>query len=124
MEIRVLEYYISIVEHKSITRAAEALHISQSTLSRQIMDMEDRLGVTLFERGRREISLTEDGDFLYQRAKEIIQLADDTEKKIHAGQSLSGTLRIGIGDVLMDRQTTMSLSPCGLKASKGCAHEI
>jgi DNA-binding transcriptional LysR family regulator len=98
MEIRVLEYYISIVNHKSITRAAEALHISQSTLSRQIMDMEDRLGVTLFERGRREISLTEDGDFLYQRAKEIVQLANDTEKKIHAGQSLSGTIRIGIGE--------------------------
>ena len=98
MEIRVLEYYISIVDHKSITRAAEALHISQSTLSRQIMDMEERLGVTLFERGRREISLTEDGDFLYQRAKEIVKLANDTEKKIHAGQSLSGTLRIGIGE--------------------------
>ena len=98
MEIRVLEYYISIVNHKSITRAAEALHISQSTLSRQIMDMEERLGVTLFERGRREISLTEDGDFLYQRAKEIVQLASDTEKKIHAGQSLSGTIRIGIGE--------------------------
>lgn len=98
MEIRVLEYYISIVEHKSITRAAEALHISQSTLSRQIMDMEDDLGVTLFERGRREITLTEDGDFLYQRAKEIVQLTADTEAKIHAGQSLSGTLRIGIGE--------------------------
>ena len=98
MEIRVLEYYIAIVEHKSITRAAEALHISQSTLSRQIMDLEDRLGVTLFERGKREISLTEDGDFLYQRAKEIVQLAGDTEEKIHAGQSLSGTLRIGIGE--------------------------
>ena len=98
VEIRVLEYYISIVNNKSITRAAEALHISQSTLSRQIMDMEDRLGVTLFERGRREISLTEDGDFLYQRAKEIVQLATYTEKKIHAGQSLSGTIRIGIGE--------------------------
>jgi DNA-binding transcriptional LysR family regulator len=98
MEIRVLEYYISIVNHKSITRAAEALHISQSTLSRQIMDMEDRLGVTLFERGRREISLTEDGDFLYQRAKDIVQLASDTEKKILAGKSLSGTIRIGIGE--------------------------
>ena len=98
MEIRVLEYYISIVERKSITRAADALFISQSTLSRQIMDMEKELGVVLFERGPREISLTEDGDFLYQRAKEIIQLARDTEYKIHAGQSLSGTIRIGIGE--------------------------
>lgn len=111
MEIRVLEYYISIVDHKSITRAAEALHISQSTLSRQIMDMEDRLGVILFERGRREISLTEDGDFLYQRAKEIVQLADDTEKKILAGQSLSGTLRIGIGEGSVNELILSSIRP-------------
>lgn len=86
------------MEQKSITRAANALHISQSTLSRQIMDMEDRLGVTLFKRGRREISLTEDGEFLYQRAKEIVQLADATESNLMAGQTLSGTLRIGIGE--------------------------
>lgn len=98
MEIRVLEYYIAIVEHKSISRAATVLHISQSTLSRQIMDLEEQLGVTLFNRGRREITLSEDGDFLYQRAKEIIQLATDTEEKIMAGQTLSGTLRIGIGE--------------------------
>lgn len=111
MEIRVLEYYISIVDHKSITRAAEALHISQSTLSRQIMDLEDRLGVTLFERGRREISLTEDGDFLYQRAKEIVQLADDTEKKILTGQSLAGTLRIGIGEGSVNELILSSVHP-------------
>lgn len=111
MEIRVLEYYISIVDHKSITRAAEALHISQSTLSRQIMDLEERLGVTLFERGRREISLTEDGDFLYQRAKEIVQLADDTEKKILTGQSLAGTLRIGIGEGSVNELILSSIRP-------------
>lgn len=111
MEIRVLEYYISIVEHKSITQAANALHISQSTLSRQIMDMEEELGVTLFERGRREISLTEDGDFLYQRAKEIVQLADDTEDRIQAGQSLSGTIRIGIGEGSVNELVLSSVRP-------------
>ena len=111
MEIRVLEYYISIVEHKSITRAADALFISQSTLSRQIMDMEKELGVVLFERGRREISLTEDGDFLYQRAKEIVQLASDTEKKIHAGQSLSGNIRIGIGEGSVNELILSAVQP-------------
>lgn len=111
MEIRVLEYYISIAEHKNITRAAEILHISQSTLSRQIMNMESELGVTLFERGRREIILTEDGEFLYQRAKEIVQLADDTEKKIHAGQSLAGTLRIGIGEGSVNELILSSIQP-------------
>ena len=111
MEIRVLEYYIGIVEHKSISRAAEALYISQSTLSRQIMDMEKELGVVLFERGKREISLTEDGDFLYQRAKEIVQLASDTEKKIHAGQSLSGTIRIGIGEGSVNELILSAVQP-------------
>lgn len=111
MEIRVLEYYISIVENKSITGAANALHISQSTLSRQIMDLEDNLGVTLFERGKREISLTEDGDFLYQRAREIVRLADDTAEKIHAGQSLSGTIRIGIGEGSVNELILSSLQP-------------
>ena len=111
MEIRVLEYYIAIVENRSITHAADALHISQSTLSRQIMDMEDKLGVTLFERGKREISLTEDGDFLYQRAKEIVRLAGDTESKILAGQSLSGTLRIGIGEGSVNKLILSSLQP-------------
>ena len=111
MEIRVLEYYISIVDHKSITRAADALHISQSTLSRQIMDLEEELGVVLFERGRREISLTEDGDYLYQRAREIVQLANDTEAKIHAGQSLSGTLRIGIGEGSVNQLILSAVRP-------------
>lgn len=98
MEIRVLEYFIAIAEYKSITSAANAIHISQSTLSRQIMDLEEKLGVTLFERGKREITLTEDGEFLLQRAREIVDLAFDTEEKIHAGQSLSGNIRIGIGE--------------------------
>jgi DNA-binding transcriptional LysR family regulator len=98
MEVRVLKYYLSIIDHKSISRAARSLHISQSTLSRQIMDLEEELGVTLFERGRRDITVTEDGGFLYQRAKEIIRLVGDTEEKILAGQSLNGTLRIGIGE--------------------------
>ena len=98
MELRVLEYFIAIVDHKSITQAAHSLYISQSTLSRQIADLENQLGVTLFERGRRKISLTEDGDFLYQRAKEIVQLASDTEVNLLSGQTLSGTLRIGIGE--------------------------
>lgn len=111
MEIRVLEYYISIVEHKNITAAANALHISQSTLSRQIMDLEDRLGVTLFDRGKREITLTEDGEFLYQRAREIVQLADDTTKKILAGQSLSGTIRIGIGEGSVNDLILSSIHP-------------
>ena len=111
MEIRVLEYYIAIVQQKSITRAAQLLHISQSTLSRQIMDLEQELGVTLFQRGRREISLTEDGNFLYRRAQEILRLTQDTQQKILAGQSLSGTLRIGIGEGAVNALILSALLP-------------
>ena len=111
MEIRVLEYYIAIVQQKSITRAAQLLHISQSTLSRQIMDLEQELGVTLFQRGRREISLTEDGNFLYRRAQEILRLTQDTQQKILAGQSLSGTLRSGIGEGAVNALILSALLP-------------
>lgn len=63
MEIRVLEYYMEVVRQRGITAAARTLHISQSTLSRQIKDLENELGVTLFNRGSRQITLTEEGYF-------------------------------------------------------------
>ena len=82
MELRVLRYFIEIVNDKSITSAAEKLHISQSTLSRQIKDLEIELETTLFERGPREISLTDDGYFLLERAKEINSLVESTSSAI------------------------------------------
>lgn len=98
MEIRVLEYFVAIVENKSITAAANSLYISQSTLSRQIMDLEDELNVKLFDRGHRQIALTESGTFLYERAKEILQLSIDTEKILSSNDIVAGTIRIGIGE--------------------------
>ncbi|GEO69217.1 LysR family transcriptional regulator [Levilactobacillus acidifarinae] len=98
MEFRVLQYFIAIVANKSITGAAKQLHISQSTLSRQIMDLEEELGVTLFSRGSRRITLTEDGVFLYERAKEINSLMESTASALEKGATLTGTLNVGAGE--------------------------
>lgn len=68
MNIRVLRYFIEIVREGNISHAAHRLHVSQPALSRQIMELETMLGVTLFERGHRQIKLTEEGYYLYERA--------------------------------------------------------
>ena len=68
MEIRVLRYFLMVAREENITKAAELLHITQPTLSRQLMQLEEELGVTLFERGKHSITLTEDGRLLWRRA--------------------------------------------------------
>lgn len=68
MEIRVLRYFLAIAQEESITRAAELLHITQPTLSRQIAQMEEEMGVRLFDRGTRKITLTNEGLLLRRRA--------------------------------------------------------
>ncbi|WP_295746418.1 LysR family transcriptional regulator [uncultured Limosilactobacillus sp.] len=98
MELRVLNYFVEIVNQHGITRAANHLHISQSTLSRQIKDLEEELGTQLFIRGPRRIFLTEDGYFLYHRAQEILELSNNTEKYLVQGKTLAGELNIGAGE--------------------------
>lgn len=71
MELRVLRYFLMVAREENITRAAALLHITQPTLSRQLMQLEEELGVTLFHRGKYSISLTEDGMFLKRRAQEL-----------------------------------------------------
>ena len=61
MEIRVLRYFLTVVREESITRAAQVLHITQPTLSRQLSQLEEQMGVKLFIRGTRKISLTNEG---------------------------------------------------------------
>ena len=79
MELRTLRYFLAVAQEKNITRAAENLHVTQPTLSRQIGDLEEELGTTLFVRGKRSLELTEDGALLRQRAQDIVELADRTE---------------------------------------------
>ena len=79
MELRTLRYFLTVAEEENITHAADILHVTQPTLSRQIMDLEKELGTTLMLRGKNGLSLTDDGIFFRQRAEEIIELADRLE---------------------------------------------
>lgn len=96
MELRVLRYFLAIAEEENITRAADILHVTQPTLSRQIMLLEEELGTKLFTRSRYCIKLTEDGLFLKQKAEEILALADSTKKAIgHDQKEIEGEISIG-----------------------------
>lgn len=99
MEIRVLQYFLAIAREQSISGAAEFLHISQPTLSRQIRDMEDELGKQLFIRGNRKITLTEEGMILRKRSEEILGLVKKTEDEIAVTDDISeGDIYIGAGE--------------------------
>ncbi len=99
MEIRVLQYFLAVAREENITRAAALLQITQPTLSRQLMQMEEELGVRLFCRGRHKILLTEEGMLLRRRAQEIVDLAEKTEKELaHGEEAVSGEISIGCGE--------------------------
>ena len=99
MELRVLNYFLAIAREESITGAANALHLSQPTLSRQIKDMEEELGATLLIRGNRKVELTEEGHILRKRAEEILELASRTEKEISISKdTITGDIYIGAGE--------------------------
>lgn len=100
MELRVLRYFLTVVREESITKAAEVLHITQPTLSRQLSQMEEEIGVTLFYRGTRKISLTNEGILLRRRAEEILQLVDKTEKElVEQEEQVEGKISIGCGEI-------------------------
>lgn len=99
MEFRVLQYFLAIAKEETISKAAESLHITQPTLSRQMKGLEEQLGKQLFIRGNRKINLTEEGILLRQRAEEIISLVEKTESEImHSDTTISGDIYIGSGE--------------------------
>lgn len=99
MELRVLNYFLAIAREGSFTKAADMLHVTQPTLSRQIADLERELGVKLFIRSNHSIFLTDDGMMLKHRAQEILSLADKTKRDLLKKEgSLSGTVSIGSGE--------------------------
>ena len=99
IETRLLQYFLAIAEEQSITKAAEYLHISQPTLSKQMMDLEESLGKQLLIRGRKKVTLTEEGTYLRSRAQEIISLIDKTESAFRENeQSITGDVYIGCGE--------------------------
>ncbi|TKH17352.1 LysR family transcriptional regulator, partial [Bacillus wiedmannii] len=96
---RVLRYFIAVANEESISAAAKQLHLSQPTLSRQLKDLEMELGTNLFIRGNRKISLTEEGKYLFKKAKEIVDLADKTEANLKdSKEMISGEVYIGAGE--------------------------
>ena len=97
MDLRTLRYFIVAAEELNITRAAEKLHMSQPPLSAQIKGLEEELGTELFIRGKRHLKLTESGQILYRRAKEIISLSEKTQSELQSmGEGIRGTIAIGL----------------------------
>lgn len=100
MEIRVLRYFLTVAREENITRASEIMHITQPTLSRQLAQMEEELGVTLFHRGTRRISLTSEGILLRRRAEEILDLVDKTEQELSVQEEqMEGRVTLGCGEL-------------------------
>ncbi len=99
MELRILKYFLVVAKEESISNAANVLHLSQPSLSRQIMELEKELGKQLFIRNNRGITLTEEGKLLLRRATEILTLVTKTEIEIKEnGDTVTGDLYIGGGE--------------------------
>lgn len=99
MEIRVLKYFLAVAREQNITNAAEILHITQPTLSRQLKELEEELGLQLLIRGNKNVSLTEDGMLFRKRAEEIVNLTDKTLNDMkHTKDDISGDIYIGSGE--------------------------
>ena len=99
MELRVLNYFLMVARKENITRAAEILHITQPTLSRQIAQLEEELGVKLFQRSNHNIILTDDGMLLKRRAQELVSLAEKTKKDFSHDDKVTGVVSIGSGEL-------------------------
>lgn len=99
MEIRELKYFLAVAKEKSISKAAEALFVTQPNLSRQMQNLEKEIGQQLFIRGSRTITLTEAGQLLRKRAEEIIELYNKTENELSTPVTdISGDIYIGGGE--------------------------
>ena len=104
MELRTLRYFLTAAEEENITKAADILHITQPSLSRQIMDLERELGTTLMIRGKKGLTLTDDGIFFRQRAEEIVELADRLEQSfVERNVDISGLISVGATEAVGSR---------------------
>ena len=99
IETRLLSYFLAIAREQNITKAAQALYVTQSTLSKQMMDLEKQLDKKLFIRGKRKVTLTEEGVFFRSRAQEILELLENTESALRAdAEDLAGDITIGCAE--------------------------
>lgn len=105
MEIRVLRYFLAVAREGNITAAANFLHLSQPTLSRQIRDLEEELGKPLLIRKSHRVALTPEGMLFRKRAEEIISMVDKTEAEFTSMEDMvSGDVYIGGGETQAIRQ--------------------
>ena len=99
MELRLLRYFLTVAKEQSFTKAAEQLHITQPTLSRQMAALEDELEITLFLRTGKRTTLTDEGILLKRRALEILNLEEKTLKELKGKEDVvEGTITIGCGE--------------------------
>ena len=104
MELRTLRYFLAAAQEENITRAADLLHVTQPTLSRQMIDLERELGTTLMLRGKNGLTLTDDGIFFKQRAEEIVELANRLEQSfVERDAHISGLIAIGASEAVGSR---------------------
>lgn len=99
MDLRTVHYFLIVANEGNITKAASRIHITQPTLSRQLMQLEDELGVTLFERGKNNITLTDAGVIFRRRAQELINLSEKVRDEVrHSDEKLTGEISIGCSE--------------------------
>lgn len=98
MDFRVLEYFLTVAREENVSHAAEILHVSQPTISRQLMQLEDEIGQTLFLRGNKNMTLTKEGLLFKNRAEEILSLYHKAISEVRQEQEISGELFIGTGE--------------------------
>lgn len=99
MELRVLQYFLAVAREQNISAAAQSLHLTQPTLSRQLRELEEELGKQLMVRGNRKITLTQEGMLLRKRAEEILELVDRAEREVmRSDDAVSGDIYIGTGE--------------------------
>lgn len=99
MELRLLEYFLAVVREENISRAAEVLHVTQPTLSRQMKELEDELNTTLFIRGKR-LALTDSGVMLRRRAEEVVTLMHKIDSEFREQEEISGIISVGSGGLM------------------------
>ncbi|MFB5676246.1 LysR family transcriptional regulator [Paenibacillus terreus] len=116
MEFRVLRYFLTVAREGSITRAADFLHVTQPTLSRQLKDLEEQLGKKLFTRSSHSIILTDEGMLLRKRAEEIVDMVDKLEAEfISMEETISGDVYIGSGETYAMKQIARVVKDLQLK---------
>lgn len=112
MEFRVIRYFLAVAREENITKAAEKLHLTQPTLSRQLRELEEELGTELFVRGKRRTTLTEAGILFKTRAEEIMSLEERTRNEFaHLGEAVAGDVYIGCGETEAMRDVIKALAP-------------